>query len=99
MDYLCQELNIPRKQICETTTKNRFKCIAHKNFLKHLSKSKKLSNFQVYPQAIDEWPQQKDLGCNWEQIYIVVSCETEIFFLLGENFNIVFVLGLQEAES
>lgn len=72
MDYLCLELNIPRKQILETTTKNRFKCIAHKSFLKHLIKDKKLSSFKVYPQVIDEWPEQKDLGSNWEQIYIVV---------------------------
>lgn len=76
MDYLCQDLNIPKKQIVETTTKNRFKCIAHKNFLKHLVKNKKLSNFQAYPNLIDEWPQKKDiatLSSNWEQIYIVVS--------------------------
>lgn len=73
MDYLIQELNIPRKQISETTTKNRFKCIAHKSFLKNLLKNKKLSNFQVHPQPIDEWPAQKDLGSNWVQVYIVVS--------------------------
>lgn len=74
MEYLCQDLNIQcKKQVVETTTKNRFKCIAHKNFLKHLVKSKKLSNFQAYPHVIDEWPQKKDLGSNWEQIYIVVS--------------------------
>jgi hypothetical protein len=73
MEYLCQELNIPRKQISETTTKNRLKCIAHKSFLKNLLKNKKLSNFQVYPQTIDEWPNQKDLGSNWVQVYIVVS--------------------------
>lgn len=80
MDYLCQELNIPKKQIVETTTKNRFKCIAHKSYLKNLVKSKKLSNFQTYPQSIDEWPQQKDLGSNWEQVYIVVSANILILF-------------------
>ena len=78
MDYLCQELNIPRKQIIETTTKNRFKCIAHKSFLKYLVKSKKLSNFKAYPQVIDEWPQQKDLGSNWEQVYIVVRATSQL---------------------
>lgn len=76
MDYLCQELNIPRKQVVETTTNNRFKCIAHKSFLKNLIRNKKLTNFLAYPQAIDEWPQQKDLGCNWEQVYIVVSTKS-----------------------
>lgn len=78
MDYLFQELNIPKKQISETVTKNRFKCIAHKNFLKNLLKNKKLSNFQVYPQPIDEWPSQKDLGSSWAQVYIVVSKILEI---------------------
>lgn len=72
MEYLCQELYIPRKQIVETTTKNRFKCIAHKSFLKNLVKNKKLDNFKIYPQVVDEWPLQKDLGSNWEQVYIVV---------------------------
>lgn len=79
MEYLCQDLNIPKKQVVETTTKNRFKCIAHKNFLKHLVKSKKLSSFQVYPHVIDEWPQKKDIGSNWEQVYIVVSGAETIF--------------------
>lgn len=72
MDILCQELNIPKKQICETTAKNRFKCIASKSFLKTLMKHKKFSNFEVYPQTIDEWPAQKDIGSNWVQVYIIV---------------------------
>jgi WD repeat-containing protein 81 len=72
MDYLCQELNIPRKQISETTTKNRFKCIANKNFLKTLIKHKKLGSFPVYPHPIDEWPAQKDIGSNWVQVFVVV---------------------------
>lgn len=72
MEYIVQELNIPRKQIKETNTKNRFKCIVHKNFLKVLIKSKKIVNARVYPSAIDEWPQLKELGSNWEQIYLVV---------------------------
>ncbi|KAL7044856.1 hypothetical protein ACKWTF_002080 [Chironomus riparius] len=71
MEYICQELSIPRKQIKETNTKNRFKCIVHKNFLKVLVKSKKIVNARTYPGAIDEWPQTKDLGSNWEQVYLV----------------------------
>lgn len=94
MDYLCQELNIPRKQITETTTKNRFKCIAHKNFLKNLVKNRKLSSFYVYPQAIDEWPQQKDLGSNWEQVYLVVRhLNNFIYFHTFFNIFLLF-LGL-----
>lgn len=96
MDYLCQELNIPKKQISETTTKNRFKCIAHKSFLKNLIKAKKLSNFQVYPQAIDEWPQQKDLGCNWEQVYIVVSDLLKFYNSYRKVQAFVVVLGVQK---
>lgn len=75
MDFLSQDLNIPRKQIAETTTKNRFKILAHKNLLKNLVKFRKLSNFQVYPHVIDEWPQKKDVGSNWEQVYIVVCTQ------------------------
>lgn len=82
MDYLCQELNIPRKQIAETTEKNRFIVLSHKYFIKNLIKNKKLSNFPVYPHAIDEWPQQKDLGSNWEKIYIVVRVEKTIFIYI-----------------
>lgn len=90
MEYLYQDLNIPRKQIAETTTKNRFKSIVHKQFLKNLVKYQRLSSFPAYPHVIDEWPQQKDLGSNWEQVYIVVSdkrkhqifVEKLFFFLL-----------------
>lgn len=87
MEYLCQELTIPRKQIIETTTKNRFKCIAHKSFLKNLTKNKKLSNFVVYPQPIDEWPSQKDLGYNWEQVYIVVRIKDLASGEIGKSCN------------
>lgn len=73
MDYIIQELGIPRRQICETTTQNRFKCIAHKSYLKSLTKSKKISNFAVYPSVIDEWPKQCNLLSSWMQIYIIVS--------------------------
>jgi hypothetical protein len=73
MDYIIQDLNIPRKQICETTTENRFKCIAHKNYLKSLIKHGKIADFIAYPNVIDEWPKQKNLLSSWMQIYIVVS--------------------------
>lgn len=73
MEYITQDLNIPRKQVSETTTENRFKCIAHKNYLKSLIKHRKISNFPVYPNVIDEWPKQKNLLSSWMQVYIVVS--------------------------
>lgn len=82
MEYICQELNIPRKQLKETTIKNRFKCIIHKNFLKTLTKTKKILNVRTYPGVIDEWPQTKDLGINWEQIYLVV-CKKVKFTLMS----------------
>lgn len=94
MEYLCQDLNIPKKQIVETTTKNRFKSIAHKNFLKHLVKSKKLGNFQAYPHVIDEWPQK--IGSNWEQVYIVVSGAE----IISHSFVSIFIaiVGLQKVQ-
>jgi hypothetical protein len=81
MEYIIQELNIPRKQIKETNTKNRFKCIIHKQFLKVLIKSKKLINVSAYSANLDEWPQQKSLGSNWDQIYLVVNEIIDFSFL------------------
>lgn len=72
METVSNELNIPKKQIKETNTKNRFILIAHRKFLQNLVKNKKLSNFRVYPGVIDEWPSTKELGNAWEQIYLVV---------------------------
>lgn len=72
MEVICQELNIPKKQIKETTAKNRYICIAHKNFLRNLVKHKKLGYFHHYPHTIDDWPQQKELEPSWEHIYLVV---------------------------
>lgn len=72
MEYICQELNIPRKQIKDSGLKNRFKCIVHKSFLKILVKSKKIAAIRVYPNPLDEWPRPNELGSNWEQIYLVV---------------------------
>lgn len=81
MDYICQELNIPRKQIKDSGVKNRFKCIVHKSFLKILVKSKKIAGVRVYPNALDEWPRSNELGSNWEQIYLVVrkNSDSSIF--------------------
>lgn len=99
MEYICQELSIPRKQIKETNTKNRFKCIVQKNFLKVLIKSKKIINVKTYPGVIDEWPQSKDFGTSWEQIYLVVCVIFQKFKKIIFTSNFFFeILDPQEVE-
>lgn len=89
MDYICQELNIPRKQIKETGVKNRFKCIVHKSFLKTLVKCKKISGIRLYPSPLDEWPKLTELGSNWELIYLVVR-QKVIFVNFHTHIKILF---------
>jgi hypothetical protein len=99
MEYIHQELSIPRKQIKETNVKNRFKCIVNKNFLKVLIKSKKIVNVRAYPGAIDEWPSLKEIGNDFEQIFLVVIQNHQKVIFPIKIYLINFILGLQKVQS
>lgn len=73
MDALFQELGIPRKQIKETKSSNRFIVVAHKKWLKCLLQEKNVSKFFSHP-GFDEWPNnEKSLGQDWSMVYIMVT--------------------------
>ncbi len=71
-EIIHQELNIPRKQIKETSSNNRFIIFTHKAWIKNLVKHKKLSAFASYKNDIPEWPKVSDIENSWEFVYLVV---------------------------
>lgn len=54
MDTLCNDLGIPKNQIKNTKTTNRFIVLASKSWLKFLVKHKKVIDFPIYES--DQWP-------------------------------------------
>lgn len=69
MDIIHRELGIPKQQIKDTKTDNRFVVLAHKSWLKYLMKHKKVGDFPVY-HNLDQWP---DNGKSWMIVNFCVS--------------------------
>lgn len=74
MDLICQELGIPKKQIKETSNRDRFIVVVKKSWLKNIVQTGKIGEFVTHPAGFDEWP---GFGCNvgysWTKVYIHVS--------------------------
>lgn len=79
MDVICQELNIPRKQIKETKVSDRFIILTKKSWLQLLIQNGKFSDFPVY-NGLDEWPSyDNNIGHTWCKVYINVSSSRSSF--------------------
>ncbi|GAB0095291.1 WD repeat-containing protein 81 [Sergentomyia squamirostris] len=71
MENLIEQLGIPKRQICETKTINRFEVLASKTWLKYLAKYSKLIPFSTYPNTIEDWT-DFDGDAHWSRIYVSV---------------------------
>ncbi|XP_055594902.1 WD repeat-containing protein 81 [Uranotaenia lowii] len=76
MEALAQDLSIPRRQIRETRSTNRFQVLVHKCWLKSISQAGKVpGEFPVYghsgPDASD-WPLTGKASSCWERVYISI---------------------------
>ncbi|EAT47236.1 AAEL001647-PA, partial [Aedes aegypti] len=72
MEAIIQDLNIPKRQIRETRSPNRFQLLAHKSWLKTISQSGKVtSDFPLYGSDAFEWPRGGPSSA-WSRVYISV---------------------------
>ncbi|XP_055712487.1 WD repeat-containing protein 81 isoform X2 [Phlebotomus papatasi] len=71
MEVLIEQLGIPKRQICETKTPNRFEILTSNTWIKYLAKYSKLISFPAYQNTIEEWGDFSN-DPHWSRIYVSV---------------------------
>lgn len=83
MDSLYSELGIPKQQIKNTKTTNRFIVLTSKSWLKCLMKHKKVNDFPVY--NLEQWPDNGKSCDQFKSWMIVNFCVSKYYLVIVQE--------------